>query len=101
MSVLQRRPSNRWAGLGWAGLGWAGLGWAGLGWAGLGWAGLGWAGLGWAGLGWAGLGWAGLVPTPSVGVLRQSSKARNSDWPDSRYLVKIRLTVSRHSQLYH
>ena len=33
----------------------------------------------------------GLVPTP-VGVLRQSSKARNSDRPDSWHLVKIRLT---------
>ena len=37
--------------------------------------------------------WAGLVPISSVGVLHQSSKARNSDWPDSKHVVKIHLTV--------
>ena len=37
--------------------------------------------------------WAGLVPTPSVGVLRQSRSARHSDPPDALLLVKRRLTV--------
>ena len=35
----------------------------------------------------------GLVPTPSVGVFLQSSKARNSDWPVSWHLVNKRFTV--------
>ena len=35
----------------------------------------------------------GLVPTPSVGVLRQSRRARHSDPPDALLLVKRRLTV--------
>ena len=30
--------------------------------------------------------WARLVPTPSIGVLRQSSRALNSDRPTSRHL---------------
>ena len=36
---------------------------------------------------------AGLVPTPSVGVFRQSSRARYSDWPDALHFLKRRLTV--------
>ena len=37
--------------------------------------------------------WAGLVPNPSVGVLRQSNRAKNSDWPDSLHFVKSLFTV--------
>lgn len=36
---------------------------------------------------------AGLVPTRSMGVLRQSKSAKNSDWPDSLYFLKRHLTV--------
>ena len=37
--------------------------------------------------------WAGLVSIPSVGVLRQSSKARCSDWPESLHFENCLLTV--------
>ena len=32
--------------------------------------------------------WAGLVPNPSVGVLRQCNRAKNSDWPDSLHFCE-------------